>query len=244
MSVRLVLYWLFILAGAAASGISGYITGKKKGLPAGPLRIYIISALLFGIAGAFMMGQLQNFIMSLTGLPFYESRMRIFGGLLFTPLFMFFVVKYLAGDFSLVSDVIAPGAYLILGFSKIGCAVYGCCYGIPWEYGVPSQFENHLCFPVQLLESVLCFILYGLMLYLVLKGRLPEGTAYGLTLLLYGIVRFCAEFLRYYPEAEKTFFLGISFWQIISITAAVIGAGMMLGRLRIRRKQKAEITFS
>lgn len=235
MDVRLLLYWLFILTGAAASGISGYITGRKKGLPPSAVRIVIISALLFGVFGAFMMGQMQNFIMSLTGLPFNESRMRIFGGLLFTPLFMLFVVKYIAGDFALVSDVIAPGAYLILGFSKIGCAVYGCCYGIPWEYGVPSRFENHLCFPVQLLESVLCFLLYGLMLYLVLRGRLKKGTAYGVTLILYGTVRFFVEFLRYYPEAEKGLFFGMSFWQAVSIAAVIAGALMTALPIRARR---------
>ncbi len=235
MDIKLLLYYFFILAGAVLSGLSGYFTGRKKGLSEKSLKMFIVFALFFGLAGAFMMGQLQNFIMSLTGLPFYESRMRIFGGLLFTPLFMFFAVKYFAGDFPLVSDIIAPGAYLILGFSKIGCAVYGCCYGIECEWGVTTPFEEHLCFPVQLLESVLCFILYGVMLYLVIKTKHRKGQAYPTALILYGVMRFFVEFLRYYPEAEGTYFFGMSFWQVFSIISVAAGIiWLMLPKSGIR----------
>lgn len=230
MEIRLILYYIFIIIGALCSAAEGYFLGRKKGLPPKSLKCFIAFALTFGIFGAFLMGQLQNFIMSLTGLPYYISRMRIFGGLLLTPLFMYFPVKYLAGDFSLVSDIIAPGSFLILGFSKIGCAVYGCCYGIAWEYGVPSVFENHLCFPVQLLESLLCFILFGVMYFIVTKGKHRKGTAYPLVLILYGAVRFFVEFLRYYPEAEKTYFFGISFWQIVSVLSVLAGCVWLIGK--------------
>lgn len=223
MDIRLILYYFFIALGASFSAVTGYYIGRKKGYEKKAIRVYIFLALVFGIFGSFFMGQIQNFIMSFTGLPYYISRMRIFGGLLFTPLLLFVPVRYLAGDFPEVSDIIAPGAYLILGFSKIGCAVYGCCYGIPWEYGVPSRFENHLCFPVQLLESVLCFMLFGVMLYLVIKNKHRKGAAYPLTLILYGVVRFFVEFLRYYPEAERTYFFGVNLWQMFSVISAVAG---------------------
>lgn len=169
------------------------------------------------------MGQIQNFVMELTDLTYNLSRMRIFGGLLFTPLFLYFPVKYLAGDFRLISDIFAPGTFLILGCSKIGCAVYGCCYGIPFERGVPTPFEEHLCFPVQLLESVLCFALFGVMYFLYTKNHLKKGAAYPTGLIIYGIVRFLVEYLRYYPEAHRTFFFGVNFWQLISAITVIIG---------------------
>ncbi len=223
MEIKLILYYVFILTGVLFSGLEGYLLGKKKGIPLKPLRKYIALALIFGIFGAFLMGQLQNFLLSLTGLPYYVSRMRIFGGLLVTPLLMYFCVKYMAGDFPLVSDVITPGAYLILGFSKIGCAVYGCCYGIECSFGVTTPFEAHTVFPVQLLESALCFVLFGIMLYLVLKNKHRKGTAYSLSLILYGVMRFFVEFLRYCPEDEKAFFGGINFWQWVSMLTVVVG---------------------
>ncbi|MBO5909187.1 MAG: prolipoprotein diacylglyceryl transferase, partial [Clostridia bacterium] len=178
MEKRLLIYYLAIALGGLLSAICGYHLGKRRGLPEKPLRVFLCLALFFGFFGAFLMGQLQNFIMSLTGLQYELSRMRIFGGLLFMPLFLYLPAKYLAGDFRLLTDIFAPGAFLILGCSKIGCAVYGCCYGIPWEHGVPSAFENHLCFPVQALEAVLCFALFVLMYMLYAKNRLKKGAAY------------------------------------------------------------------
>ena len=223
MDIKLVVYYLAIALGGVLAAISGWHLGRKRELPPKPLKIFLLLALLFGFFSAFLMGQLQNFVMSLTGLTYNVSRMRIFGGLLFTPVFLYFPVRYLAGDFKLISDIFAPGTFLILGCSKIGCAVYGCCYGIPWEYGVPSPFENHLCFPVQAFESVLCFALFGIVYLAYTKNRLGKGTAYPVSLILYGVVRFFVEFLRFYPEDHRTYFLGVSFWQLISVITVITG---------------------
>lgn len=223
MDIKLLVYYLAIALGGVLSAICGYHLGRKRKLTPKPLKIFIFLALFFGFFAAFLMGQLQNFIMSLTGLEYNVSRMRIFGGLLFTPLLMYLPVRYLAGDFKLITDIFAPGTFLILGCSKIGCAVYGCCYGIPWEHGVPSPFENHLCFPVQGLESALCFALFGVTYLLLTKNKLCKGAAYPVSLILYGIVRFFAEYLRFYPESHRTYFLGVNFWQLVSVITVISG---------------------
>lgn len=223
MDIKLIIYYLCILTGAVASALEGYYLGKKQGFSQRTLKIYIALALVMGLFGAVAMGQIQNFIMSLTGLTYYPARMRIFGGLLFTPLLIYFPVKYLAGDYSQVMDIISPGTYLLLGFSKIGCAVYGCCYGIECSFGVPTPFEEHLCFPVQLLECVLCFVLFCFLYIFVTKIKHRKGITYPLGLILYGVIRFFVEFLRYYPEAERTYFFGMNFWQAVSIVTVVYG---------------------
>ncbi len=224
MDSKLIIYYLCILTGAVVSALEGYYLGKKQNLSVNTLKIYISLALVIGIFSAFIMGQLQNFIMSLTGLPYYPSRMRIFGGLLFTPLLIYYPVKHLAGDFLQVTEIFTPGTYLLLGFSKIGCAVYGCCYGVKCSFGVPTPFEEHLCFPVQLLESLMCIIIFFVMHIFVTKIKHRKGIACPAGLILYGVVRFFVEFLRYYPEAERTYFLGMSFWQAVSIITVIIGA--------------------
>lgn len=223
MDIKLVIYYLCIAVGAAVSAVVGFLTGKKQGLSAKTLKIYISLALVIGFLSAVLMGQIQNFVMSLTGLPFYPSRMRIFGGLLFTPILIYFPVKYLAGDFSLVTDIFAPGTYLLLGFSKIGCAVYGCCYGIECSFGVKTPFEEHTVFPVQILESVLCFLLFVIMYFIVTKKKHRKGTVYPLALILYGVMRFFVEFLRYYTQAERTYFFGMNFWQMFSVITVAVG---------------------
>ncbi len=242
MDVKLIIYYLCIILGAVLSAVCGYYIGRKKGMHKDTVKKYIAVAIISGIFGALLMGQLQNFIMSFTGLSFYPSRMRIFGGLFFTPFLMYFFVRYIAGDFLSVSDVIAPGAFLITGCSKIGCAVYGCCYGIPFGYGVSTQFESHRVFPVQLLEALLCFLLFAVMFYLVTKNKHRKGTAYPLSLILYGVMRFFVEFLRYYPEAERTYFFGMNFWQLVSLISVFAGAVILLhihpGRSREKRKMR------
>ena len=239
METRLLIYYLSIALGGLLSAICGYFLGTKRGVPKKPLRIFLCLALFFGFFGAFLMGQLQNFVMSLTGLRYELSRMRIFGGLLFMPLFLYLPARYLAGDFRLLTDIFAPGAFLILGCSKIGCAVYGCCYGIPWEYGVATPFENHLCFPSQVLEAVICFALFGLMYILYTKNRFRRGAAYPAGLILYGVTRFLCEYLRYYPEAQRTYFLGVSFWQLISLFSVIIGVLWLIGGCRKSFLKKA-----
>lgn len=235
MDIKLVVYYLCILIGSVISAAVGYLLGKRQGFSTKTVIIYIMLALIFGFSGAVLMGQLQNFIMSLTGLPYYVSRMRIFGGLLLSPFLLYFPVKYLAGDYSLVTDIFSPGMYLLLGFSKIGCAVYGCCYGIECDFGVTTRFEEHTVFPVQLLESLLCFALFGVMYFIVTKNKHRKGTAYPISLILYGTMRFFVEFLRYYPEEQRTYFFGMNFWQMMSVICTIVGVCWLLALLSIIR---------
>lgn len=223
MEIRLIIYYLCILLGTVLSALEGYYLGKKQGLPVNTLKIFIGSALVFGIFSAFAMGQLQNFVMARTGLTYYPARMRIFGGLLFTPVLLYLPVKYLAGDYRQVTDIFSPGTYLLSGLSKIGCAVYGCCYGVECSPGVTTPFEEHTVFPVQLLECVLSLMIFGFMHAFVTKRKHRKGLAAPMGLILYGVVRFFAEYLRYYPEAEKTYFFGVSFWQMMSVICVAYG---------------------
>ena len=223
MDIILITYYICIGVGVTASSLMGFFIGKKAGLPPSALKSYVAIAVVTGIFSALLMGQLQNFIMSLTSLPYYPSRLRIFGVLLFMPVFLFLFAKMLGGDYNKVMDAFTPGTYVMLGISKIGCAVYGCCYGIACTPGVTTQFEEHTVFPVQLLECVLCLAI-GLSAYLFSKRKNHiTGSVYPLSLILYGVTRFFSEYLRYYPEAERTYFFGVSFWQMIAVICVAVG---------------------
>ncbi len=227
MDIRLIIYYLCIALGGAASAVINLISGKKAGFSPKAVRIYVAIGIIIGIFSALLMGQLQNFIMGLTGLPYYPARLRIFGALLFLPIWFYFPVKYLGGDFHRVLDVLSAGIYAMLGISKIGCAVYGCCYGIECAVGVSTPFAEHSVFPVQLLECILSLIISAAMLILVHRKSYRRGTVYPLSLIIYGIMRFMVEFLRYYPEAEKTYFFGINFWQTVALICIATGAGWL-----------------
>ena len=223
MNISLIIYYLCIGAGAAASAVIGYFSGKKHGFTKKTLQIYLVLGITMGIISALLMGQLQNFIMSMTGLEYYPSKLRIFGALLFNPVLFYFPVKYLAGDYDEVLDIFSAGTYAMLGISKIGCAVYGCCYGISCTPGVTTPFEEHTVFPVQLLECVLSIIICVVVFFVSNNKKHRKGTVYPFSLILYGVMRFFVEFLRYYPREELKAFFGLSFWQWFSILTAAIG---------------------
>lgn len=234
MDIYKIFYYGFIGLGAVMSAVEGAYLGKKKGFSRQELMTYIPLAIICGILGAFLMGRLQTFIISFTPLPNYNNRMRIFGGLIFTPVAVYLCARYLRADFDRISDILAPGAYLILGFAKLGCASFGCCHGREWEYGIASRFTDYKVFPVQLLESLLCFIIFAAVFLIVIKEKHRSGTVYGLSLVLYGAVRFFAEYLRDYTPAERTYFFGMNFWQLCCIVSAAAGAIWFIHKYRGR----------
>lgn len=243
MDIYQIFYYGFIASGALMSAGTGYFLGKRKGFSCVEALKIVCLSLMTGIFAAFLMGKLQTFIISFTQLPNYNNRLRIFGGLLFGPLFVYLPIKYIKWDFDKVADMLAPGTYLLLGLSKLGCAAYGCCYGIEWKYGIASRFTDCKVFPVQILESVLCIILFIVIFAVVIKEKHRKGTVYGLTLILYGVMRFFVEYLREYTPAEKTYFMGMNFWQVFSVISVVTGAVWFIGKYRANNPDSQSMTM-
>ncbi len=232
MNKGLVFYYLFILLGAVLAVAVGFFIAKRNGLHKRAAAIFILTGLVTGILGAMLMARIQGLVMNLAGFSFTASNMRIFGGLLFTPIFLIFPVKYLAGDYDTVIDGMVPGLFLLLGFAKLGCYSNGCCFGIPFAHGVYSHYIGAEVFPVQLLEAASCFILSVIMFFAVLNKKRRKGTAYPWALILYGVVRFIVEFLRYCPENERTFFFGVNFWQMFSVISVISGIVWLICKSR------------
>lgn len=125
---------------------------------------------------------------------------------------------------------------VFLGFCKVGCFMAGCCHGIPYHgFGavVFPEGVNALTgmpvFPVQILETVLAFIVAGLLLRI--KSRHGGKNQPGWFLALYGAERFAVEFLRYH-DANVLF----SEAHIYSVFSLLIGFKLIL-RGRYRRKK-------
>lgn len=99
------------------------------------------------------------------------------------------------------TNALAPAIPLFHAFGRIGCFLTGCCYGIESKYGftyIHALYEeaNHIQrFPVQLLESLLEFVLFIILSLLLIKF----GNRFSLIriyLLSYSGIRFLDEFLR------------------------------------------------
>ena len=116
----------------------------------------------------------------------------------------------------LLADVVAPSILLGLGFGRIGCFLYGCCYGgpcdLPWAVQFPPDSATYaaqlragiiqhgavattLLHPAQLYSSAFAFVLAGILIWC-FRRRPFEGFVAGMALTLYPVNRFCLELIR------------------------------------------------
>jgi len=116
-------------------------------------------------------------------------------------------------DLRATMDLIGLQLPVLLGFIRVGCFLGGCCYGVPWKYGVRypntvftdhdgncqsfSSGENPGCrvFPIQLVEAAFNFLLFGVLLWRLLAVGVT-GLTLPLYLLSYTGYRFLSDFLR------------------------------------------------
>lgn len=137
-------------------------------------------------------------------------------------------------------DLLGPSIPLIHAFGRIGCFSAGCCYGIHYDGPFHLVFENSPVglngvplFPIQLLESDLNFIAFGVLLIYANKPR-RAGKVIGSYLIYYTIARFVLEFFR--GDIERGILLGISTSQWISILLLPAAIWIFNGAKRPVRK--------
>lgn len=130
----------------------------------------------------------------------------------------------------LLADIISPSLGLGEFFTRIGCFLNGCCFGIPsnlpWAITFPvnsmpaSAYPDCALHPTQLYSS-----LFGLILFFFLQKGLPRrhhrGELFAIYLIASGVFRFGIDFIRHYENRAN-----LLINQFISV--AVIGAGIVL----------------
>lgn len=129
-------------------------------------------------------------------------------------------------DVGLYSDMSAPVIPLFHTFGRIGCFLGGCCYGVPSECGFifthsPAEGVNGVRrFPIQLVESAFCLLLFLLLWYLLEKGRL-KNRLLCLYLTCYPIGRFILEFWRGDEYRGRLWGLSTSQWISVLLVVTV-----------------------
>jgi phosphatidylglycerol---prolipoprotein diacylglyceryl transferase len=131
-------------------------------------------------------------------------------------------------------DVFAPGLALGHGIGRLGCFSAGCCWGLPthlpWAVtftnprahelvGVPLSTPLH---PTQLYESLGELVIFAV-LYLQFLRPHREGSVISLYLVLYGILRFLVEFVRFHDQQSNPLTGPFSTEQWISLVLVVAG---------------------
>lgn len=143
-------------------------------------------------------------------------------------------------------DVIAPSLFIGEGFGRIGCFLYGCCFGracsLPWavqfppdsltfekllQRGVirPDALETIPLHPTQLYSSFMAFVLAGILAWY-FRRRPFDGAVMSLGWILYPINRYVLETLR--DDEPGRLDTGLTFSQLTSIALLISGIGAMI----------------
>lgn len=163
-----------------------------------------------------------------------------YGGLILSLIFIYFYIRKTEPDRGPYYDLAGVGIPLFHGFGRLGCFLSGCCYGMPWKYGIgyakPLSFAEPgvPLFPVQLIEAILNFLLFFLLRRLFLRKR-ARGKLLLLYLLVYPSYRFLLEFFR--GDRVRGFVGVLSTSQFISLLLIAFSACCWL--LSLRKKPEA-----
>lgn len=155
-----------------------------------------------------------------------------------------------------LGDLIVPSIFLGIAFGRVGCFLYGCCFGdrceLPWGVEFPgprwdNSFEGSVPFKAQLQrgflpeDSTVSLPIHPTQLYSVIDGvllclltlayypiRARDGSVVTLALLTYPLTRFFVERLRGDEMGQFGTSLTIAQW----ISLLMLAGGIGLATLR------------
>lgn len=135
-------------------------------------------------------------------------------------------------DFLRFFDTLMPSVALAQGFGRIGCLLAGCCYGKETNSAFSITFHDSgfapngvALIPTQIYSSILDFIHYGILLF-ILKKQKKDGETAAAYLIFYSAGRFVLEFFR--GDLARGSVGALSTSQFISLFTFVAGIVLLL----------------
>jgi len=204
MSERLIDY---LIVGTIAMMIISFLRRKKY-----DLKIYEIIVLMLFLAFSGVLGAFTMFFIESGGKWGGQS---FFGAVLFSPIFMFPIIKIMKKDYLKMMSLCAPAECIMLAILKIHCGVVGCCLG-------NGVIESVLRMKLQSIESIVAVVVMFILLLIERKND-NIRLIYFYYLLIYGAFRFILNFFR----ANLSYFVWIlsagHFWSLVAIVIGLIG---------------------
>ncbi len=144
-----------------------------------------------------------------------------------------------------IADAFAPSIPLGHALGRLGCLMYGCCFGTACDLPWAIQFPEHspafnllgqaptdaahslYVHPTQIYSALLNVALYGGLAWLYRHKRF-DGQVFGLYLAGYSINRFVVEFFRGDYQAEQLWFGWVKPGQQLSLFLLPIGITLII----------------
>jgi len=146
--------------------------------------------------------------------------------------------KWMLGIRIGTGDTFVVAVAVAVGIGRLGCLVYGCCYGTPTDlpWGIRSVIAEDggtiARHPTQIYESIFHLGFATLATLGIRRGVMP-GNWMPLYLAFYAVYRFCSEWFR--PEAPLI--AGLTFYQISALPMALC----MLIIVVVRRQRQCNL---
>ena len=215
---------------------------KEPGEKVFYLEISVISTVIMGLIGAYVIQNLYNFIQDPSSYH-WTWALTFYGGLIFgIPTFFLiynlWAKKHYPGSWEKILWIAPSCVTLAHGIGRIGCFLEGCCYGIETDawFGIKFETTATKVVPTNLFEAIFLFLLAGVLLFLAIKKHCPYGVS--IYLISYGVWRFCIEFVR--GDYRGSFIPGLTPSQAWSILLVLLGIGYLLFRILYFNKRLAK----
>lgn len=165
----------------------------------------------------------------------WKGGLIFYGGLLGGALGTFALARYRKIDIMRLADCLAAPLSIGVAIGRIGCFLYGCCFGVASTSFFALHFPGNglagTYIPTQLVEMVWGFAMFGA-IYLWLERKFEfktDGSVFLIYLLMYSVGRFFVEFARY---TAWHLFGVFSFAQLISIAIAAFSLYLIIRRVQ------------
>lgn len=238
-SFRLGTYGVMMAIGALVSIKLASRESARAGMNKDQFYNFAVFCLLGSIAGArvlYLIVEWDEFVRAPLGMLFAREGFVFLGGFLTGILVGWWYIRRLGLSFLKAADCISP--YIALGhaFGRIGCFLNGCCHGemtTSW-WGVPIEGYPGRYVPIQLVESLFLFLLFGF-LYGIRNRIFKSGALFLVYLTSYSAGRFILEFFR--GDERGSLFGVFSTSQEISLTMFLVSL-LCLIALKLEPKKK------
>lgn len=248
-------YGLMVLTGFATGVIVGQRRARRVGIDPGAVFDAMFWTLLCGVVGGRLFFLVQHGDDAFRGVQGVGNLLKaainlsngglVLIGSMFGGAVGFFSVCRRKNIPALrLLDELAPSIFIGIGFGRIGCFLYGCCFGdpttLPWGVSFPpgsAAFGQlvergfvspnaRACMPLHPTQLYSAFD--GFLLAFVVAAYYPfrrhVGGAFTLGLILYPITRFLIEFLR--ADELGQLGTGLTISQLLSFLLLAIGLGL------------------
>ena len=239
--VTLYSYGLMLALAFAAGTLLAARRAEKKGISPSVIYDLVLYILAGSLVGARVFFVALNFayyrVHPMEMFKLWEGGLVLYGGIVFGFAAALLYLRHARVAFWKTAYIIAPALTLGIAIGRIGCFLNGCCYGlVSSRWGVcfpaadnPPAFEEQMrhglippsascslpVLPTQLYESLICLVIFAVLLWEGKRGKRFDGYLFWLFILLYSIQRFLIEGIRYYDD---NFFVGpLTVGQLLSV---------------------------